>query len=92
MKRREFRAGLLVAGSWRQAPALQPAKVHRIAIVTLAVPIAEITETRKSILSSFFHELRRSGYIEGRNLIVQRYPVERPRWRWQVMRFARSRT
>jgi putative ABC transport system substrate-binding protein len=26
----------------------------------------------------FFHELRRSGYIEGRNLIVERYSVERP--------------
>ena len=26
----------------------------------------------------FFRELRRLGYIEGRNLIVERYPVERP--------------
>ena len=27
---------------------------------------------------ALFHELRRFGYIEGRNLIVERYPVERP--------------
>jgi ABC-type uncharacterized transport system substrate-binding protein len=79
MKRREFIAVLLVAASLRQARARQPAKVHRIAIVTLAFPIAEITET-----SSFpgwravFHELRRFGYIEGNNLIVERYSAERP--------------
>jgi hypothetical protein len=45
MKRREFIAGLLVAATLRQARAQQPAKVHRIAIATLAFPIAEITET-----------------------------------------------
>jgi hypothetical protein len=45
MKRREFIAGLLVAASLRQARAQQPAKVHRIAVVTLGIPIAEITET-----------------------------------------------
>ena len=44
MKRREFIAGLLVAATSRHARAQQPAKVHRIAFVTIAVPIAEITE------------------------------------------------
>jgi len=79
MKRREFIAGLLVAASLRQARAQQPAKVHRIAIVTLGLPIAEMTETSSlPVFRAFFRELRRFGYIEGRNLIVERYPVQRP--------------
>jgi putative ABC transport system substrate-binding protein len=79
MKRREFIAGLLVAASLRQARAKQPPKVHRIAMVTLPLPIEEITETSSfPFYRVFFRELRRLGYIEGRNLIVERYPVERP--------------
>jgi len=79
MKRREFIAGLLVAASLRKARAQQPAKVHRIAIVTIAAPIAAITEaSRLQHVRAFFHELRRFGYIEGRNLIVERYSVEPP--------------
>jgi putative ABC transport system substrate-binding protein len=79
MKRREFITGLLVAANLRQARAQQPAKVHRIAIVTIAAPIAEITETsRIPHVRAFFHELRRFGYIGGRNLIVERYSAKRP--------------
>jgi putative tryptophan/tyrosine transport system substrate-binding protein len=69
----------LVAATLRHARAQQPAKVNRIAIVTLAFPIAEITETSSFPgYRAFFHELRRFGYIEGRNLIVERYSAERP--------------
>src|SRR5262245_29747390 len=79
MKRREFIAGLLVAASVRHALAQQPAKVRRMAIATVATPIAELTETSSlPVYRAFFHELRRFGYIEGRNLIVERYPIERP--------------
>jgi len=79
MKRREFIAGLLVAASLRQARAQQPAKVHHIAIVTVAIPIADMTETSSfPYYRAFFQELCRFGYIEGRNLIVERYSVERP--------------
>src|SRR5262245_16769323 len=79
MKRRDFIAGLLVAASLRPARATQPAKVYRIAYVTIAIPIAEITEASSlRYVRAFFHELRRFGYIEGRNLIVERYPAERP--------------
>jgi|SRR5262245_17510176 len=78
MKRREFIAGLLVAASLGQARAQQPAKVHRIAMAWVALPIAELTETSSvPAYRAFFHELRRFGYIEGRNLIVERYSVER---------------
>src|SRR5262245_1762664 len=78
MKRREFIAGLLVAASLRQARAQQPAKVYRIAIVTLGIPIAEITETSNPFYRAFFRALHRFEYIEGRNLIVERYSPERP--------------
>ena len=78
MRRREFIASLLVAASLRQARAQQPAKVFRIAVVTLGIPIAEITDTSNPFYRAFFHELRRFGYIEGRNLIVERYSPERP--------------
>ena len=78
MKRREFIAALLVAASLRQARAQQPAKLHRIAFATIAVPIAEITETSTLPFHQFFRELRRFGYIEGHNLIVERYSVDRP--------------
>src|SRR5262245_41214597 len=48
-------------------------------MVTLPLPIAEITETSSFLFYRvFFNELRRFGYIEGRNLIVERYPVEHP--------------
>ena len=74
MQRREFLAGLLVATTLRPARAQQPAKVHRIAIIATVVPVTEITETSSLRLSrAFFQELRRLGYIEGRNLIVERY-------------------
>jgi len=79
MKRREFLAGLFVAANLRQARAQQPAKVHRIAIVTVATPIAQITETSTNpFYRALFNELRRLGYSEGRNLIVERYSPERP--------------
>src|SRR5262245_29114949 len=79
MKRREFIAGLLVAATLGHARAQRPTTVHRIAFVTAALPIAETTEDSSfRYVRAFFHELRRFGYIEGRNLIVERYPVERP--------------
>src|SRR5215510_4002088 len=81
MKRREFIAGLLVAASLRQARAQQPAKVHRIAICFVVRPIAKRDgENWLSLLGFrvFFQELRRFGYIEGRNLIVEQYYGEPP--------------
>src|SRR5262249_18975438 len=78
MRRREFIAGLMVAATLRHARAQQRPKVHRIAYISTAVPVTDITET-SSLRSSraFFQELRRLGYVEGRNLIVERYSSER---------------
>jgi putative tryptophan/tyrosine transport system substrate-binding protein len=74
MRRRDFIAGLLVASTVRHARAQQPAKVHRIAVINTASPVTEITETGSlRYFRAFFQELRRLGYVEGRNLIVERY-------------------
>jgi putative ABC transport system substrate-binding protein len=74
MRRREFIAGLLVAASLRHARAQQTAKVYRIAIIASATPVTEITENSSfRYYRAFFQELRRLGYVEGRNLIVERY-------------------
>jgi putative ABC transport system substrate-binding protein len=74
MRRREFIAGLLVAATVRHARAQQTRKVQRIAIITSAIPATEITETSSfRSVRSLFRELRRLGYVEGRNLIVERY-------------------
>ena len=42
-----------------------------------SLPIKEISETRRlSHFKAHFGELRRLGYIEGQNLIVERYSGE----------------
>jgi putative tryptophan/tyrosine transport system substrate-binding protein len=77
MRRREFIAGLLVAATLRPARAQQSAKVHRIAVISPATPTADITETSSlRPWRAFFKELRRLGYVGGRNLIVERYSGE----------------
>ena len=79
MKRREF-VTLLggVAAAWPlPARAQQPATQHGIAIFHPAIPTTLITETGEgSAWRAFFAELRRLGYVEGENLIVERYSTE----------------
>src|ERR1700716_1554791 len=79
MKRREFITLLGgAAAAWPlTARTQQPAKQHRIAIFHPAIPATLITETGGgSAWRAFFAELRRLGYIEGENLIVERYSAE----------------
>jgi putative ABC transport system substrate-binding protein len=79
MKRREFITLLGgAAAAWPlTARTQQPAKQHRIAIFHPAIPATLITETGGgSAWRAFFAELRRLGYIEGENLIIERYSAE----------------
>jgi putative ABC transport system substrate-binding protein len=79
VKRREFMAllGGVAATSPLTARAQQPAKQHRIAIFHPAIPTKLLTETGGgSAWRAFFGELRRLGYVEGQNLIVERYSAE----------------
>ena len=59
------------------ARAQQPATQPRIAIFHPAIPTTLLTETGGgSAWRAFFGELRRLGYVEGKNLIIERYSAE----------------
>ena len=74
MRRRSFIAGLLGGAAVRTTWAQQPSKVYRIAFVNPATPVAELTEAGGlRFVRAFFEELRRRGYVEGKNLEVERY-------------------
>jgi ABC transporter substrate binding protein len=74
MERRTFLA--IIPGSLLAAPLAaeaQPAgKLHRLAIVYPAGPVAEMTEAQDPMLRVLFSELRRLGYVEGQTLVVER--------------------
>jgi putative tryptophan/tyrosine transport system substrate-binding protein len=77
MRRREFVAGVLLAAVPRTARAQQRATQHRIAIFHPAIPTTLLTETGGgSAWRAFFSELRRLGYVEGENLIIERYSAD----------------
>jgi len=79
MRRREFITLLGgAAAAWPlTARAQQPATQHRIAIFHPAIPTTLLTETGGgSAWRAFFGELRRLGYVEGGNLIIERYSAE----------------
>ena len=79
MRRREFLGALGgVATAWPLAArAQQPATQQRIAIFHPAIPTTLLTETGGgSAWRAFFGELRRLGYVEGENLIIERYSAE----------------
>jgi ABC-type uncharacterized transport system substrate-binding protein len=76
MRRRDFAAGLLLVTAMRPARA-QRATPQRIAIFHPAIPVALLTETGGGTAwRAFFGELRRLGYLEGQNLIIERYSAE----------------
>jgi putative ABC transport system substrate-binding protein len=79
MRRREFLRALgAAATAWPLAArAQQPATQQRIAIFHPAIPTTLLTETGGgSAWRAFFGELRRLGYVEGENLIIERYSAE----------------
>src|SRR5690242_1259773 len=78
MKRRAF-ITLMGAALARSTAvrAQQSTTQQRIAIFHPAIPTTLLTETGGgSAWRAFFGELRRLGYIEGENLIIERYSAE----------------
>jgi putative ABC transport system substrate-binding protein len=78
MRRRKF---VTLAGGvavWPgSARAQQRPTRHRIAIFHPAIPATLLTETGGGTAwRAFFAELRRLGYVEGENLIIERYSAE----------------
>ena len=78
MKRRRFIALLGGAGLiWPLvARAQETGKYYRIAIVHPVRRVADMSEEGDRIYRAFFSELRRLGYVEGKNLIVERRSAE----------------
>jgi putative tryptophan/tyrosine transport system substrate-binding protein len=75
-RRREFIVALGGAAvAWPLAArAQQTEKVHRIAVVHPSVAVAAMRESGDDPrYSALFKELRRLGYVEGKNLVVERY-------------------
>jgi len=63
------------AAAWPLASrAQQPAKMKRIAFAAPAVKVADMGSDPSS--ATFFEEIKRLGYVEGTNLIVDRYSAE----------------
>jgi hypothetical protein len=78
VRRREFITFLGGAAALPLAArAQQRATQRRIAIFHPAIPATLITETGGGTAwRAFFAELRRLGYVEGENLIIERYSAE----------------
>jgi putative ABC transport system substrate-binding protein len=58
------------------ARAQQPAKMKRIALVHPAEKVGNMTISGRPGFQAFFEELNRLGYLEGQNLVVERYSGE----------------
>jgi len=78
MRRRDFIAGLMFAAATARAQAQQTGKVYRIAIAHPTAPVADINQASKGSIAipAIFEELTRLGYVEGRNLLIERYSGE----------------
>jgi putative tryptophan/tyrosine transport system substrate-binding protein len=78
MRRRDFIAGLMFAAVTGRARAQQTGKVYRIAFAHPTVSVADQNQASKGslVIPAILEELTRLGYVEGRNLLIERYSGE----------------
>jgi putative ABC transport system substrate-binding protein len=78
MRRRDFIAGLMIAAVTGRAQAQQTGKVYRIAFAHPTVSVADQNQASKGslVIPAILEELTRLGYVEGRNLLIERYSGE----------------
>ena len=78
MRRRDFIAGLMFAAVTGRAQAQSTGRVYRIAFAHPTVPVADQNQASRGSLAipAIFEELIRLGYVEGRNLLIERYSGE----------------
>jgi putative tryptophan/tyrosine transport system substrate-binding protein len=79
MKRREFITLLGGAAAWPLAArAQQGGKVHRVGLIATMSPVSELAgpEPVNPAVRAFVQGLRVLGYVEGRNLILERRSAE----------------
>jgi putative tryptophan/tyrosine transport system substrate-binding protein len=76
MRRRNLIFGLLAVVTTGGPRAAERKSSHRIAIGVPSVPVTMLSETGDDpggLFPALFKELRRLGYVEGQNLLVERY-------------------
>jgi putative ABC transport system substrate-binding protein len=74
MRRRDFLTLASGATAWPVvARAQQPAKVMRIAMVSTSDRVTDMVSGFNRSYRAFFNELSRLGFVEGKNLVVERY-------------------
>jgi putative tryptophan/tyrosine transport system substrate-binding protein len=75
MKRRELILGGGLTFAWPLAGRAQPSgKRYRIAVIHPFLPVESMNDVAGPLdYGPFFEELRRLGYAEGQNLVVERY-------------------
>jgi putative ABC transport system substrate-binding protein len=77
VRRRELLAAAAVGQFWPlQIRAQESGKAYRIAIVHPVRRVPDMSEAGDRIYRVFFSELRRLGYVEGKNIRVERYSAE----------------
>jgi putative ABC transport system substrate-binding protein len=76
MRRREFIAGLSLAATMQRAKAQQSARADRVAMVSPSTRVDDMTSAGHRNYRVFFEELNRLGYVEGQNLLVERFSGE----------------
>src|SRR5437868_14540380 len=76
MKRRDFIGALLLTPVAGSALAQQSAAMKRIALAHPAGRVADMKIGGDSAFATSLQELKRLGYVEGQNLVIERYSAE----------------
>jgi putative ABC transport system substrate-binding protein len=75
--RRELLGGVMTVAAAGSSLSAETSKIYRVSLVSASSPISEISENAKlPVFPAFLKELRRLGYVEGKNLIVLRHSAE----------------
>ncbi len=77
MERRNFLAGAaaaIIGATGDRAIAQPPGKIHRVALIVAATPASEMAgpDPINPAARAFLHAMRALGYVEGRNLVLDR--------------------
>ena len=83
MRRRDFLlAAALLTPAMRHAMAQQPAKTKRLALVGSTTKTSDMRPGVDPAFDVFFEELKRLGFVEGKNLTIERYSADGQRERY----------
>jgi putative ABC transport system substrate-binding protein len=66
----------MISTAMRPAVAQQPTATKRVAIVATSFKVSDMRADKDRYYRAFFEELNRLGFIEGQNLVVERYSAE----------------